>query len=472
MRIFVVICLGNFFLHLHHFQVHSTDDSFIFFRYVDMFSKGFGLRWNPSESPVEGYSSPLWLLCLIVGNYLSISPLLSSKIIGSISLLLIVFLLHIWEKHAQIDYWISPFLYTCMGSAYYWGLSGLETSLYALFFLCSFSAFVFPRFVYCAPLMALARPEGPILLVVWSVLWWWYQQEKRSHIWLVWIPVIFYGIFRFWYFSEWLPNTYYAKTGAPLLERILLGIEYTVPILMALVFLVIGFRKEKSLLTKSLICAVLAQTLVIILGGGDWMNWGRLLQPLFPIIIFLAIWLINKKQWISGVSVCFLLPFATPVRGFMAIFSGQTLPVEGFQEGGLHQISKEIAADIQANLAVGSTIAINHAGFIPYYLSEYNFVDMTGLNDSYIAHHASGGLHQKYDSDYVLKKNPDLIILNSLHLPQKEPFVLDYWIGETDLYRNPQFTINYQVVDGYYERIRFGGGKAYVLLFQKNQRTD
>ena len=47
------------------------------------------------------------------------------------------------------------------------------------------------------------------------------------------------------------------------------------------------------------------------------------------------------------------------------------------------------------------SIAVNHAGFLPLYLKEYTILDMTGLNNKYIAG-LSGGLHQEYDVDYVL----------------------------------------------------------------------
>ena len=123
------------------------------------------------------------------------------------------------------------------------------------------------------------------------------------------------------------------------------------------------------------------------------------------------------------------------------------------------------------NLPSGSTIAINHAGFFRIFCRTINS-SMTGLNDRHIAHRAEGGLHQEFDVDYVLQRKPDLVVFNSLSKPTKKQLSLHYWIGETALYEHPEFSKNYQMLPIYYERVRFGGGKAYVLLFSLYSSTD
>ena len=168
----------------------------------------------------------------------------------------------------------------------------------------------------------------------------------------------------------------------------------------------------------------------------------------------------------------FLFPYCTPPKAWPALIQGKKLPTAGFQEGGLYDISKDIALDIRTNLPDGATIAINHAGFLPYLLSEYTFVDMTGLNDGFIAHHAKGGLHQKYDVEYVLSRTPDLVVFNSFAKPEGKQISLNYWVGETALYEHPEFQKQYQMLPMYYERERFGGGKAYILLFSRYSNTD
>ena len=71
-----------FCLQLFHYQVHTTDDAYIFFRYAENIVQGYGIVWNQGESPVEGFSSPLWLLILVLGGQIGFSPVIVSKVIG------------------------------------------------------------------------------------------------------------------------------------------------------------------------------------------------------------------------------------------------------------------------------------------------------------------------------------------------------------------------------------------------------
>ena len=126
---------------------------------------------------------------------------------------------------------------------------------------------------------------------------------------------------------------------------------------------------------------------------------------------------------------------------------------------------------ISTKVDKGALIAVNHAGALPYFLEEYFFVDMTGLNDHYIAR-LDGGLHHKYDADYIVKRAPDLVVLNSFSNPATEGFIADYWEGETALYDSPQFKEQYVAIAQYWERLRTGGGKAYIVLFQRRRSED
>ena len=38
------------------------DDAMISMRFAKNFAEGFGLVWNPGESPIEGYTNPLWVI--------------------------------------------------------------------------------------------------------------------------------------------------------------------------------------------------------------------------------------------------------------------------------------------------------------------------------------------------------------------------------------------------------------------------
>jgi hypothetical protein len=74
-------------------------------------------------------------------------------------------------------------------------------------------------------------------------------------------------------------------------------------------------------------------------------------------------------------------------------------------------------------------VAVVPAGSIPYE-SRLPSIDMLGLNDEHIAHrkilysaHLAG--HEKYDSQYVLSREPDIIIIND-HLTSTPWRMSDY----------------------------------------------
>ena len=295
--------------------------------------------------------------------------------------------------------------------------------------------------------------------------------QKKLFLLVGWAPVILYFVFRIYYFDSWLPNTYYAKVGAPIFERLQSGITYTSPILFCLLGILLTLRSS-GLLLRSLFIGCTTQVIIVTLGGGDWMTWGRMLIPMLPFVLVMISLQLSRGHWFLIVLAYFLFPYCTPLKAWPALLKWEQLPIGGFQEGGLYVASQEAARDIRKNLPAGSTIAINHAGFLPFLLSEYRFVDMTGLNDKYIARNSMGGLHQKFDADYVMNREPDLVVLNSLSRPGEQNLSLNYWIGETALYEHPQFLKHYERVPFFYERERFGGGKAYILLFTRDRKTD
>ena len=58
------------------FWDQTGDDSFIFYRYAQNFVDGHGLLWNVHDEPVEGFSSPLWVLWLgVFGQWFNMTDI-------------------------------------------------------------------------------------------------------------------------------------------------------------------------------------------------------------------------------------------------------------------------------------------------------------------------------------------------------------------------------------------------------------
>lgn len=106
----------------------------------------------------------------------------------------------------------------------YWSVSAMETSLYLLLFAATIITKVknnsaFPLF---AVLVTFVRPEGVLLFFVIEIhdLIFNYSALKKSNFKkiifetvLYYVLISTYFLFRFFYYGNFLPNTFYAKAG-------------------------------------------------------------------------------------------------------------------------------------------------------------------------------------------------------------------------------------------------------------------
>jgi arabinofuranosyltransferase len=440
----------------YYFYGHIGDDSFIFFRYVDNFMQGNGLRWNVDGIPVEGFSSPLWTIILIL-----LSPffdiVFSAQLFGT--LFMIGASWRVWQL-AKIcnGFPLTATIGSSLGlGIHYWASGGLETGLYVFVFLSTILSLHKKASIWWLGLLGVCRPEGIFLLpLVYGMYIFQFGFQKKTMS--LFLPLICWLFIRWFYYDDILPNTYYAKASGHIFDRITEGLIYVQWIIPSLL---IGILFDRQKIRFWIL--PIGLTLIIVVGGGDWMWHGRLLIP-----IYMALWALGTSlHRVLSVLCCLPLCFYwIPVPVLEKLPLGEKLPMHSYQEGSLIQVNKEIAVQIKQNIPKGSLIAVNHAGALPYYLPEYSFVDMTGLNDRHIAR-KEGGLHQKFDSAYILKRQPDLIVLNSFTDPSIKGFVSDYWIGETDLYGTVDFKEQYVPIAQCWDRIRSGGGKAFICLFKR-----
>jgi len=110
------------------------DDAMISMRFAKNFAEGFGLVWNPGESPIEGYTNPLWVIFMA---FFHLFPIPDSKISifiqisGALFLLAnLVFVKKITEEISEDS--IAPYLALILTGLYVplndWGLQGMEVS--------------------------------------------------------------------------------------------------------------------------------------------------------------------------------------------------------------------------------------------------------------------------------------------------------------------------------------------------------
>ena len=467
-KVRLLILIGWCILCTRYFFPHMGDDSFIFFRYAAKFGQGHGLQWNSLSPAVEGYSSPLWTLWLGVWSKW-FDTVLVAQLTGLLCTLFVF--IQIWRlvERSQGILW-GVFL--TMGF-HYWGTSGLETPLYTLLLINVFpllQASVKPNTMLVSwvslGLLGICRPESPAIVCGVLMLRWWQRRTFPREAILVCVPMLLWQAVRGLYYGDVLPNTYWAKASGDWESRLLSGWVYGgwlgIP-------LTLGTWKSEEKSSWLLLTTLWG---VVVLGGGDWMWHHRLLIP-----VIVGVWLLSSKLvgiWKWCVQIPLIYYWMSPLLVWSAlssIWTGKTLSITEYQEGNLIEVSENLASDIRAVYPDTIRIAVNHAGALPYFLPEHEFIDMSALNDRYLAR-LEGGLHEKYDADYVLEQDPELIVLNSFVDPKSEQgsYQPNYWVGETSLYQHPQFTQRYVPIAQSWRRVRHGGGFASVWLFKRRKQ--
>ena len=216
------------------------DDAFISFRYVRNLLEGHGLVFNPGEY-VEGYSNFLWVLELAALWGLfgfrpeDAAPWLSVACTAGTLAVMLWWVAHIpGLHHRKLVAWMALGLVCSSATFAVWTSSGgLETRQFTFFVVLAvvcLSLYRHRRSGLLAVSLSLAaaaytRPEGPLIA---ACCFGWFAIQRtvetgrlrpdrrllRELACLIApfvVLVAAHFLFRYAYYGEWLPNTYYAK---------------------------------------------------------------------------------------------------------------------------------------------------------------------------------------------------------------------------------------------------------------------
>jgi len=477
-RIMLIIigCAVVFLLFFSILFYHSTlEDSFISFRYAKHLSSEHRIGvWNYNESPVEGYTSTLWILILGFGNMLGISSESLSKLIGLFSFVAMLFLLIKFSYFAKDNLpeynWKQIGISSALILAFYtpiswYSVSGMETIFFSfllLLFVC-FSLKLFGKLKYTdlvfGILLIFTRPEGiAIVILLYIGILIQLILEKRPFKIII-VKIFCVGAFqlgfvlwRWSYYGYLLPNTYYAKVAGGGIDHFQLGLQYLNRALITggywlllipatYVFVLFILYRKIPIIIISWSITIIFYFLYIMKSGGD--NWFafpyyRHLVHIFPLLILnfsysLSLILQKKNLTLIFISIVVVgLLNRSPVR-----YPGPILQeLEGFNNSQCkfkiynylqHDPPSEYIAWIRDNFSQDTKIAVTLGGALPYFTDFYS-IDMLGLSDTYIAHHGvfqAGAVDTKTDMDYVLKQKPDLIetTINANSILQNIPYL-------------------------------------------------
>lgn len=215
------------------------DDAFISFRYSDNIVSGFGAVFNRGER-VEGYTNFLWVLELAAMKWATGIRLPVGSEVLSVTYTVLTILLAIAlaarpsrAESARREWAVvatMAFLLTERGFGV-WTTSGLETRQFTFFVLFGLALIgewgdhragrVLGSVAF--GLAELTRPEGLMLAVVG--IGGFFLERLLSRRWSfrafleVAAPAVLmvglHFVWRYWYYGDWLPNTYYAKHVRP-----------------------------------------------------------------------------------------------------------------------------------------------------------------------------------------------------------------------------------------------------------------
>ena len=221
-----------------------TDDAFISFRYARNLLEGHGLVFNPGEY-VEGYSNFLWVLELAAIWGLSgvaperVAPWLSVAFTAGTIAAMLWWITRLPSlSHRGLVGWMALGLVCSSATFAVWTSGGgLETRQFTFFVVLAVMCLSLYRdsrrglLVVSLSLAAaaLTRPEGPLLAALcfgWFVI---QRTADTGRLNLDWRRLICLAapfvvlvgthfLWRYAYYGEWLPNTYYAKHVRPWYE--------------------------------------------------------------------------------------------------------------------------------------------------------------------------------------------------------------------------------------------------------------
>ncbi|MFI5615177.1 hypothetical protein [Amycolatopsis sp. NPDC051903] len=375
----------------------TIDDAFISFRYAANLVAGHGPVWNPDGARVEGFTDFLWVLWAALGAWLGFAlPLfmkLTSLVFGLLTLLMLVRTGH--RRGGLAGALVAGGAYVVFLPTYFHITSGLETAVFAAVLLRATvlglraldGEHVHP---WEPPLLLLVlgtlRPDGVLAALPAVLVWLWLTRRSRATwLWTAAAVVVGAGYFawRWQYYGQLLPNTFYVKFGDLASGRT--WVNTTFWLLLPLLVLTLSLLLRRSTRAAgALLVATVLLTYVTYAVSGPTMDYlGRFADHGVPVLC------LGAGLAASALGGRWLTALAGTIAVAWSAVAGATAPDLG--------LMVNYGPDLQrAHVAIGRglaaaavpararTLAVGDAGAIPYY-SGWHAIDYIGLNDPQIS---------------------------------------------------------------------------------------
>jgi arabinofuranosyltransferase len=477
--------------------VYQVDDAYIVYRYASNLAHGEGFVFNPGER-VEGVTCFLWAVALAPFALARIPLPVAAPILTAMAGLGIVALVPGLSARLagkeRADGWgyAAAGLLAAHPSFAYWSVGGLETVPYALLLLLALRDQIAEQGIApaCAPrsgrrsawwagVAGLVRPETP--LVALGLLAGRLAdgpgrgRRGKSRDLLLWAGAVAlflvpFLLFRRLYFDDWLPNTYYAKTGRGLGGSLQAGRLYSLAFLASLapgfgsatepaVWIGVGILiallayglprpglRSAALLTAAVGAAVLLE-------GGDWMFLHRFWVPaLPPLVLLLAAAARSAASAAPALRRAAAAGLALLAASFVVAGLRERDGPNGLRTNaaGYRFAHHRVAAFLRERGVPGDTVALMDVGIIGYE-SGLRVLDISGLTDPRVARAPGGFLDKHYPVRAILAERPRFFVL-------VDRFPLDDAIRD-----DPVFRRDYRLVLERNHRYNWTPPGSYVL---------
>ena len=453
------ILYSSYFIYQTSFKIGETrffclfDDAMISMKYAKNFANGMGLVWNAGGERVEGITNLLWTISMSFFHLLpvSISKIslviqLSALLCLLVSLILYVKIVYLVSKQRVLVVLGALFLTMFYYPSINWSLQGMEVGVLflvlnaALVLILSArenNVFSFTGYIILG-VGSLFRIDMFIPFITIAIyMFLTDKKHRKKHLFysLTVFLIFFSGqtLFRFIYYGEFFPNTYYLKvTGIPLWLRIqrgmaiaydfLLNIKY---IVLVVIFGLIIHRKNRFF--SLFIFLFVMQILYSIYVGADvWERGGAnrficIVMPYFILcfVFFLYFFLeclFSKKKTLITVYSILLVVSLISLNSFNQDVWKEFLFRKKPYETVLNKHYLEVALLVKMIALPQATIGVSRAGILPYF-SERNAVDFLGKSDKFIARQH-------------MQLSPDNLSVRDRFLPGHVKWDYSYSIGE------------------------------------------
>lgn len=466
------------------FPRFSVDDAYITFRYAENLALWGELNWNIGEDPVEGYTGAALPVLLAGFIKLGVSPERASQYIGIFFFWFGWLMLFLAGRKLGLPtvglgglmvlYATTPILFTH-------SFGGMETMMFLAAALAAISALIYGKdaWFFAALLFAgLTRPEGVALAAFFILAAGLAKRTSspdefsrflKSFVLIYFLPALIYFFWRWNYYGQFLPNTFYAKSGVGFQPAVatdifrFLRFYFALPVLAGL-FLwsqEAGWLKEKikkeylnlQFLAPAAAGVLFCAAVFLVLTRSHLIaNFSER----FYVPFLVAAWIGLVLIWKLGFSALgrlgeeqraryrFAVLLFLAMVLYQAFFQATKLKNEikfAREQAILHQDEHNLIGRTLKEILppTESVLVYMDAGAIPYF-SKLRAIDFGGLNDEKLAR---GKLSLPERLDYLFSQNPGAVVISSVDAER-----LDYGDEAQAIIRDPRF-VNYALYKRY-----------------------